>query len=98
MLERAAGLADLPSSAGLPSVDLGRFVVQFDPPISVWHSEVRRGTEGHEQVWPETYGSAELARAFLRGVKAGCAVGGLGYVDVPDPDDPDLPRMDKELR
>ena len=52
-----------------------------DPPIDVYTIEVSNETG----VFPETFGSIEQLRAFMRGVQAGCSMFGvyISHADIP---------------
>ena len=52
-----------------------------DPPINVYTIEVSNETG----VFPETFGSVEHLRAFMRGVQAGCSMFGvyISHADIP---------------
>lgn len=75
----------------LPEVKLSRHEIRLAQTLSAWTVRV----ETLKSTWPETFGSKDQVRAFLRGVRAGCAVSGVGYLSVPDPDDPDLAVLDE---
>jgi hypothetical protein len=61
-----------------PEVRLNKVLVNLDPPVYVFNVELSYG----DGEWKESYGSADLTEAYLRGVKAACAMLGVS-LDVP---------------
>jgi hypothetical protein len=55
-----------------------RMQVEMDPPLDIFNIELMTS----DGVWTESFGSEEALRTFLRGVEAGCALG--GRLEIPE--------------
>ena len=53
-----------------------------DPKIPIYEIKVW-DEEGEKGVWNETYGSEELAQAFLKGLEAAFSLTEVGFVERP---------------
>lgn len=52
-----------------------------NPAISI--SKITITDQEGRSIWEETYGSRELAEAFLRGVKAAFSFTAVGFINIP---------------
>lgn len=52
-----------------------------DPAIPIYKITIR--DEAKRSVWEETYGSKELAEAFLKGAKAAFSFTEVGFIEIP---------------